>query len=375
MAARVLLGMLAVQVIAAGLQILSRVILSEGTFIFALVTYRHVVAALSIAPFALFFERGVVKNLTLAVFFWIFMVALTGISMAMGLFYYGLKATSATYATNFLNLIPVITFLFATIFRVCLSSYIFICWIIRIEKLGLNTKAGKIRTLGAMLCLVGALSIALYKGKSFHLGHYEPAYIVKTEQNKTRGTMFLVASCLSYGLWFILQVKLFKVFPYKYCATLLTCIVASAQSAVIGLCIDTKPTAWRLGWNLQLVTIFYSGILATAATFTLISWAITEKGPTYPSMFNPLALILIAIVEALFLGEEITVGSLVGMAFIIVGLYSFLWGKHHDNKLVGMVSLKDKSRGGGDIEKASPEPTTPSTPSRITIPDKDSWQI
>ncbi|KAL6508249.1 hypothetical protein OROHE_021791 [Orobanche hederae] len=361
MAARVLLGMLAVQVIAAGLQILSRVILSEGTFIFALVTYRHVVAALSIAPFALFFERGVVKNLTLAVFFWIFMVALTGISMAMGLFYYGLKATSATYATNFLNLIPVITFLFATIFR--------------IEKLGLNTKAGKIRTLGAMLCLAGALSIALYKGKSFHLGHYEPAYIVKTEQNKTRGTMFLVASCLSYGLWFILQVKLFKVFPYKYCATLLTCIVASAQSAVIGLCIDTKPTAWRLGWNLQLVTIFYSGILATAATFTLISWAITEKGPTYPSMFNPLALILIAIVEALFLGEEITVGSLVGMALIIVGLYSFLWGKHHDNKLVGMVSLKDKSGGGGDIEKASPEPTTPSTPSRITIPDKDSWQI
>ncbi|KAL6541448.1 hypothetical protein OROGR_010934 [Orobanche gracilis] len=362
MEARVLLGMLAVQAIAAGLQILSRVILSEGTFIFALVTYRHVVAALSIAPFALSFERGVVKNLTLAVFFWIFMVALTGISMAMGLFYYGLKVTSATYATNFLNLIPVITFLFATIFR--------------IEKLGLNTRAGKIRTLGAMLCLAGALSIALYKGKSFHLGHYynnEPAFVVKTEQNKTRGTMFLVASCLSYGLWFILQVKLVKVFPYKYCATMLTCIVASAQSAVIGLCIDTKPTAWRLGWNLQLVTIFYSGILATAATFTLISWAITEKGPTYPSMFNPLALILIAIVEALFLGEETPLeGLLVGMALIIVGLYSFLWGKHNDNKLVGVASLKDKSGGGGDIEKASSEPATPSG---IAIPDKDSWQI
>lgn len=54
---RVLLGMLVVQVIATGLQILSRVILSEGTFVFALMAYRHVVAAFSVAPFALYFER------------------------------------------------------------------------------------------------------------------------------------------------------------------------------------------------------------------------------------------------------------------------------------------------------------------------------
>ena len=59
MDARVLLGMLVVQVIAAGLQLLSRVILSEGTFIFALLTYRNILAALCVAPFALYFERYV----------------------------------------------------------------------------------------------------------------------------------------------------------------------------------------------------------------------------------------------------------------------------------------------------------------------------
>lgn len=37
--------------------------------------------------------------------------------MAMGLFYYGLKETSATYATNFLNLIPIVTFIFSTVLR------------------------------------------------------------------------------------------------------------------------------------------------------------------------------------------------------------------------------------------------------------------
>ncbi|KAK6135190.1 hypothetical protein DH2020_031086 [Rehmannia glutinosa] len=206
-----------------------------------------------------------------------------------------------------------------------------------------------------MLCLGGALTIALYKGKSFHFGHnLESKIILKNMQNKTRGTIILVGSCLSYGVWFILQVKLFKAFPYKYWATLLTCIIASFQAVVIGLCIDRKPSAWRLACNLQLLTIFYSGILATAASFSLISWTITQRGPTYPSMFNPLALILIAIIEALFLGEEISVGSLIGMGLIIVGLYSFLWGKNKDIKAT-MVALKERggggsSGGGGSIE-------------------------
>lgn len=120
-------------------------------------------------------------------------------------------------------------------------------------------------------------------------------------------------------------------------------------------------------------------MLATAATFCLISWAVANRGPTYPSMFNPLALIFVTITEALFLGEPITVGrlvsrhgidlrfplimqvlfhsystinmvtkmyelivrfaqqlqrdcSLIGMSLIIAGLYSFLWGKSKESK-------------------------------------------
>lgn len=53
----VLIGMLTVQAIATGLQLLSKVILSKGTFVFALMAYRHVVATLCIAPFAFIWER------------------------------------------------------------------------------------------------------------------------------------------------------------------------------------------------------------------------------------------------------------------------------------------------------------------------------
>ncbi|KAA8540110.1 hypothetical protein F0562_026802 [Nyssa sinensis] len=243
---RAVTSMLMVQLFTTGLQLLSKVILSEGTFIFALMTYRHVVAAFCVSPFAFFWERGKAEKLNWSVLFWLFMNALTGISMAMG-----------------------------------------------VEKLGLNKKAGKLKTLGAILCVAGALTISLYKGKALHIGHHsehQHAIVKETKPNWARGTIFLVCSILSYATWFLVQ-----------------------------------------------------GALATAASFCLISWAIAKRGPTYPSMFNPLSLIFVSITEALFLGEEITVGSLLGMLLIVAGLYSFLWGKSKESK--SMVAPK-----GADFE-------------------------
>ena len=40
--------------------------------------------------------------------------------MALGLFYYGLRDTNATYAISFLNLIPMVTFVFSIITGYCI---------------------------------------------------------------------------------------------------------------------------------------------------------------------------------------------------------------------------------------------------------------
>ncbi|XP_042978732.1 WAT1-related protein At5g64700-like isoform X2 [Carya illinoinensis] len=265
---KVVVSMIMVQLFAAGLQLLSRVILSQGTFVFAYMAYRHAVAAICVAPFAFYFERGNAKNLRWSVWFWLFLSALTGISMAMGLYSYGLRDTTATYATNFLNLIPITTFVFSIIAG--------------IEKMGLNTRAGKLKTMGAIVCLAGALTASLYRGQAFHLNHHSlhPHLVVKpSKAHWARGTFLLVASCFSYGAWFIVQ-----------------------------------------------------GALTTAATFCIIAWVISLRGPTYPAMFNPLSLIFVALSEAIILGEEIRLGTILGMILIIFGLYSFLWGKGNEIK-------------------------------------------
>jgi len=63
--------------------------------------------------------------------------------------------------------------------------------------------------------------------------------------------------------------------------------------------------------------LFVQGALATAATFCLIYWAIAIKGPTYPAMFNPLALIFVAISEAILLDEPIRLGKYECFSFLI----------------------------------------------------------
>ncbi|KAI4384892.1 hypothetical protein MLD38_002979 [Melastoma candidum] len=314
---KVAVSMLLVQAFATGLQLLTRVILGEGMFIFALMTYRHIVAAICVAPFAFYFERNEIAKVrfSISIWIWLFINALTGITCAMSLYYYGLRATTATFATNFLNLIPIVTFVFAVL--------------LRLEALNLLKRAAKVKTLGALLCIGGALMTSLYHGKSFYIisKHRVHPAIGNEPHNWTTGTIMLSLSCLSYGSWYIVQLKLLKIFSLRYWSTMLTCILAAFQSMIIGISMDRRSSAWRLGWNLQLLTIFYSGAFATATTICLLIWAIAKKGPTYPSMFNPLTLIFVAILEALILGEPIWLGTLLGTILILIGIYSYLWGK------------------------------------------------
>uniref|UniRef100_A0A803L273 EamA domain-containing protein n=1 Tax=Chenopodium quinoa TaxID=63459 RepID=A0A803L273_CHEQI len=259
------------------------------------------------------------------------------ITLGMGLFYYGLRDTTATYATNFLNLIPVVTFIFSLITR--------------LEKLNLKTIRGNVRVIGTIFCLSGAIIISLYRGSLLVAGHEstKDAKIIKPDFKI--GTIKLCASILSYALWFIVQVKLLREFPLKYWATMLTCLSASIQGAIVGVILDRSSSAWKLGWNLQLVTIVYSGVLASAASFCIISWAVESKGATFPAMFNPLTLIFVAIIEVSALGQELRSGSLIGMLVIIVGLYAFLWGSGTGKKTE--LTLPKSSNNEGEAAKSN----------------------
>ncbi|KAM0945546.1 putative EamA domain-containing protein [Dioscorea sansibarensis] len=309
--------MILVQLFAMGMLLLSKISLNEGMFVFTLLVYRNIIGFIFLIPFALYFERDLRNKLSWTAIVWIFINALLSIPAALGFYYYGLRDTTATYSLNFLNLIPIGTFLFAVFFR--------------LEKLDLRKTSGKVKLGGTLLCVGGAMVVSLYKGKTFHIwsSHNDHVSIHEPvkKHNWTRGTLFLIASCLCYSFWFLAQAKLFKAFQSKYSATMLMALFGCLQSLILGISINREKSTWKLGWNLQLLTFFYSGILNSGATFCLISWVIARRDPTYPPMFNPLAILFTMIIEFFCMGQELSIGSLLGMLMIIGGLYAFLWGK------------------------------------------------
>lgn len=52
--------------------------------------------------------------------------------------------------------------------------------------------------------------------------------------------------------------KVKEVSPSKYWTTMITCTIAFAQSTIVGLIMDRHMAIWKLGWNLELLTIVYS---------------------------------------------------------------------------------------------------------------------
>ncbi|GAV63319.1 LOW QUALITY PROTEIN: EamA domain-containing protein, partial [Cephalotus follicularis] len=304
-------GMILVQVMLTGMFLLSRVALDEGQFIFALLTYRSLVAVVFVTPIAVALG-DMLKSVNLSALCWMFLTALSGILISNGLFYYGIRDSSATYGAEFDSLVPVLTFLISVLTRM--------------EKLNLKKLPGRAKAVGVLITVGDALVFNSYKGKEIYLLSHNLLWFDTHKVNLARAFLLLGGSCFGSVVWFMAQVKQFQVYPSKYWATVITCILGSLLSAIIGVILDRNKAAWRLGWNMQLLNIVYSGALGTGASFCLITWAIATKGPNYPAIFSALSLIFTAIAEALLFHEALTIGIIIGMLMIILGLYAYIWG-------------------------------------------------
>ncbi|KAI6682505.1 hypothetical protein NL676_036387 [Syzygium grande] len=107
-------------------------------------------------------------------------------------------------------------------------------------------------------------------------------------------------------------------------------LVDLADSAVITLLLEQDPEAWKLQSKLGIASVLYAGIVGSGISFFVQSWCISQRGPLFSAMFNPLGTVIVTILAAIFLHEEIYTGSLAGAIGVVAGLYLVLWGKAKD---------------------------------------------
>eukprot|EP00253_Pinus_taeda_P010098 PITA_10098 len=321
-------AMISLQFGYAGMNIITKVSLNRGMNHFVLVVYRHAAATVVLAPFAFFIERKVRPKLTFPIFWQIFVLGLLGPVIDQNFYYMGLKLTSPTYASALSNLLPAMTFVMALIFRM--------------ERVNIKNIRSQAKIVGTIVCVGGAMLMTLYKGPIVPMlwspHHQSPDTSSTTASaidNKEWiiGSLLIVAATLAWSALFILQAAVLKKYSAKLSLSTLICFMGTIQATVLSLAIVRDSSQWALGWDINLLTAVYSGVVASAIAYYVQGLCMHVKGPVFATSFSPLSMIIVAIMGSIILSEKIFLGSVVGGVVIAIGLYAVLWGKVKDSNI------------------------------------------
>ncbi|KAL3724112.1 hypothetical protein ACJRO7_036176 [Eucalyptus globulus] len=335
--------MVTVQASFAGVNVVYKLAANDGMNLRLVVAYRLLFATAFISPIALFFERKKRPKLTGMVLFQAFCCGFFGGSLTHNLYLESLALTSATYAAAMLNLAPAITYIMAVSFG--------------LERVVIGRIEGKAKVLGTLIGIGGAMVLTFYKGFEIRMwsthvdllhhhshqplpANHHPAFSNRTEHGAhVLGSMLAVGSCASYSLWLIIQTKMAERYPCHYSSTALTSLFGSIQAVGFALFTERDWSEWKLGWNIRLLTVAYTGLVASGICVSLIGWCVHKRGPLFASVFNPLMLVLVALAGSFLLDEKLHLGSVLGAGLIVCGLYVVLWGKHREMKRMDQLLI------------------------------------
>ncbi|GLJ41354.1 hypothetical protein SUGI_0855960 [Cryptomeria japonica] len=330
--ARPYIAMTSLQFGYAGMAILTKISLNNGMSHYVLVVYRHIVATLVLAPFAFFIERKIRPKITFQIFCQIFALGLLGPVLDQNFYYLGLKFTSPTFGGAMNNLVPATTFVIALIFRM--------------ERVKIREIRSQAKIVGTLVCVSGAMLMTLYRGAILPMpwsSHDHPhssnaATSHDSNSDMIKGCICLIIATLAWAALFVLQASVLKKYSAQLSLATLICLMGSLQSIAITLAVERRPSAWVIGFDMNLLTAVYSGVVGSGIAYYVQGLCMRIKGPVFATAFVPLTMIISAIMDSIILHQNIYLGSVIGGVVIVIGLYGFLWGKAKDTKLTTFTS-------------------------------------
>ncbi|CAL5062462.1 unnamed protein product [Urochloa decumbens] len=317
-----------IRLIYAGMHILTKASFNEGTSTTVFVFYRHAVAAIFLLPFAFIeIRKKPAPPLNFKLTAKIFAHAFYGMAGTINLYCIGLKYASATSSSAIFNIVPVVAFILAVMFRM--------------ETLKLRSVHGLAKASGILLCVGGVIVLALYEGpelKSMNhhqlLQHHASAAAAHAHSKEewALGIFLMTTSVVIWSFWTVKQGPLLLEYPSKLLNTTLQCLFASIQSFVIALVLERDFSRWKLAGAVSLASVLFTGIVVAAISYYLQIWVIEKKGPVFLSMSMPLSLVFTMAIASFVLGEDVSLGSIIGSVLLVAGLYNVLWGKSREEK-------------------------------------------
>lgn len=329
----------------AGMDILSKVALNHGMSNYVLVVYRHVVATIVVAPFAIFLDRKVRPKMTLSIFIKILLLSLLEPVIDQNLYFMGMKYTSATFAATMVNILPAITFVMA--------------WIFKLEKMKLTSIRSQAKLFGTVATVAGAMIMTLIKGPGFQMfgasganSTHDLKSIDISLHDAIKGSIMITIGCFSWAGFVILQATTLKVYPCELSLTAWICLLGTLEGTAVALVMEKgNSSVWFIGWDSRILAAVYSGIFCSGLAYYLQGVVMKERGPVFVTAFNPLCMIIVAALSSFLLAEKMYLGRIMGAVIIIVGLYMVIWGKGKDyNGDESSSDMADEEKMGNELK-------------------------
>ncbi|KAL6624419.1 hypothetical protein ACP70R_031740 [Stipagrostis hirtigluma subsp. patula] len=343
-----------IQLIYTGMFVVSKAAFNHGMNTFVFIFYRQAAASILLLPVALLFERKNLRSLSSGLLLRMFFYALIGSTFSLNLYNVSMKFTSATVASATANSLPVITFCFALL--------------LRMEVVNIKSSSGIAKLAGVSLCLAGVFFIAFYVGPglspiknhhAFASDHASTPRNVTSRVTWIKGTFLMLLANMAWSLWIVLQAGLLKEYPNKMLVTMVQCVFSAIQSFVVAVVAERDFSMWKLRLDVSLLGIVYTGFVVTGVTYYLQAWCVEMKGPVFFAVWTPLSFVFTIFCSSFFLGEIVHLGSIIGGILLVGGLYSMLWGKGKETKIMPCSDLNtmDSAQDGISHHKSQEEET------------------
>ncbi|KAL8103037.1 WAT1-related protein At2g39510-like [Apium graveolens] len=364
--AKAYLGVIMIQFGFAGQGILAKTALNQGMNHFTFSVFRNGIAAIVFAPFAIFHERKVRPSMTISIFFKIFMMGLLEPVIDQNLYYAGMQYTTATFAIALSNIVPALIFIMA--------------WISGLEKVKLKSRHSQGKIVGTIVTVGGAMVMTLFKGPpiglpwtkqpSFH--HSSSAITSPYPHDSVKGALMISAGCICWASFTILQAITLKEYPAELSLTALICGMGSLQGAILTLVVERGNFAiWSVHWDMKFITALYSGVICSGVAYYVSGVIMQERGPVFVTAFNPLGMVLVAILSSFILSEQLDLGSVVGAIVIVTGLYLVIWGKSKDETSCKIIDKDEEAAATNDLEMTTKDDGISTVPGG-KLPSNDS---
>ncbi|KAF8048070.1 hypothetical protein N665_2694s0002 [Sinapis alba] len=309
-----------------GMNTLFKAATSKGLNSYAFLGYSYLLSSLLLLPSHIFSTRSrSLPPLSFSILSKIGLLGLLG-SIYVITGYIGVKYSNPTLASAISNITPSLTFIFALIFRM--------------EKVNFKERSSVAKVMGTVLSLVGALVVVLYHGPRVFVA-FSPS-LSSSNSDWIIGGCLLTIKDIIVSISFILQAHIMTEYPAAFTVSFFYSLCVSILTSLTGLIVEKdNPSIWIIRFDITLISIVTMGIF-TPVYYVIHSWTVRYKGPLYLAIFKPLSILIAVVMSAIFLGDSLYLGCLIGGVLITLGFYAVMWGKANEDKTRLLTLLENE---------------------------------